>query len=180
MQTEDLGKIYATPSLAYQADFENERRWLTWDILSGRVDKRHPLWAYLTQDAGIEEAELHWFTAHRCPPTIIGINYYVTSERFLDERLERYPEHAQGGNGRQAYADIEAVRVLAQGIAGPGAMIREAWQRYRLPIALTEVHLGCSREEQMRWLRDVWQAAEGQRPRRRHARRDRLVVARSI
>ena len=35
----------------------------------------------------------------------------------------------------------------------------EAWDRYRLPIAITEVHAGCTREEQMRWLMDAWTAA---------------------
>src|SRR5690606_3248824 len=35
VQTEDLAKIYSTPRLQYQADFENHRRWLTWDLLCG-------------------------------------------------------------------------------------------------------------------------------------------------
>jgi Beta-glucosidase/6-phospho-beta-glucosidase/beta-galactosidase len=29
IQTEDLGRVSSTPELKYQADFENERRWLT-------------------------------------------------------------------------------------------------------------------------------------------------------
>src|SRR5689334_1999480 len=33
IQTEDLGKTYSTPQLTYQAEFENERRWLTFDLL---------------------------------------------------------------------------------------------------------------------------------------------------
>ena len=31
VQTEDIGKVYSTPLLAYQAEFENERRWVTLD-----------------------------------------------------------------------------------------------------------------------------------------------------
>ena len=46
IQTEDLGKTYSTPRLKYQADFENERRWLTYDLLCGRVNKDHPLAYY--------------------------------------------------------------------------------------------------------------------------------------
>src|SRR5947209_17075154 len=38
VQTEDLGKTYSTPALRYQAKFENERRWLTFDALSGAWD----------------------------------------------------------------------------------------------------------------------------------------------
>jgi dTDP-4-dehydrorhamnose reductase len=89
----------------------------------------------------------------------MGINHYLTSERFLDERLERYPEQAHGGNGRERYADVEAVRVLAEGCAGAGELLREAWERYGLPLAITEAHLGCTREEQLRWLVEVWNDA---------------------
>jgi dTDP-4-dehydrorhamnose reductase len=35
----------------------------------------------------------------------------------------------------------------------------EAWERYHLPIAITEVHLDCTREEQMRWVQYAWDAA---------------------
>src|SRR4051812_15741 len=41
VQTEDLGACHSTPRLAYQAEFENERRWLTFDLLCGRTDL-HP------------------------------------------------------------------------------------------------------------------------------------------
>jgi dTDP-4-dehydrorhamnose reductase len=38
--------------------------------------------------------------------------------------------------------------------------LREAWDRYRLPLALTEVHNGSTREQQLRWLRDAWTATQ--------------------
>ena len=67
IQTDDLGQTYSAHNLNYQADFENERRWLSWDLLFGRVDRRHPLADYLL-GAGIREAELFWFLDNRCPP----------------------------------------------------------------------------------------------------------------
>jgi dTDP-4-dehydrorhamnose reductase len=158
VQTEDLGKTFSTTTLQYQADFENERRWLTFDLLSGRVRAGHPMWDYLRW-VGISDAELQWFLDNQCVPDLIGINHYVTSERFLDERLGRYPECSHGGNGRHRYADVEAVRVSAGGIAGPRVLIGEVWERYRLPMAITEAHLSCTREEQLRWLDTVWKAA---------------------
>jgi dTDP-4-dehydrorhamnose reductase len=156
VQTEDMGKTHATPALRYQADFENERRWLTFDLLCGRVDRHHPIGAFFLY-LGLAESELAWFRDHPCPPDILGVNYYLTGERFLDERLERYPLAAHGGNGRHAYADVEAVRVGV--FDGPESLFREVWQRYRLPLAITEVHLGGGREEQMRWLLEAWRAA---------------------
>jgi len=94
------------------------------------------------------------------PPDIIGGNYYLTSERFLDHRPERYPEVFHGGNGRQAYADVEAVRVLSNGVAGAARLLEEAWTRYGQPVAITEAHLGStSPDEQLRWVSQVWRDA---------------------
>jgi dTDP-4-dehydrorhamnose reductase len=151
VQTDDLGKTYSTPRLSYQAAFENERRWLAWDLLSGRLVPGHPMWAHL-RGLGVHEVELDWFLDHPCPPDVVGINTYITSERVLDEDRGPYPPDRWGGNGRDTYADMEAVRVRAEGIAGWRALVAEAWARYRLPIALTEVHLGSTRDEQLRWL----------------------------
>jgi dTDP-4-dehydrorhamnose reductase len=158
VQTEDLGKTYATDVLEYQADFENERRWLTFDLLLGRVTGDHPVAHYLRW-AGVRDRELALLAHRPCPPDILGLNHYLTSERFLDHRLTRYPSGSWGGNGRHRYADIEAVRVLGNGIAGPYVLLREAWERYRLPIAVTEAQLACTREQQLRWLAEVWNAA---------------------
>ena len=162
VQTEDLGKTFSTSWLAYQAEFENERRWLTWDLLSGRVEQSHTMWRYL-RDSGITSRELSWFLENQCPPDLLGINHYVTSERFLDERLGRYPLWSHGGNGYHAYADLEAVRVRAEGSSGPRQILREAWERFEMPIAVTEAHLGCTREEQMRWFKEVWDSAQSLR-----------------
>jgi dTDP-4-dehydrorhamnose reductase len=158
VQTEDLGRTFSTPQLAYQAEFENHRRWLTWDLLCGRVNGEHPLWGFLRR-AGTAAAELEWFQANACPPDVLGINHYVTSNRFLDHRVERFAPHQVGGNGRDRYVDVEAVRMLADTEWTWADLLREAWLRYRIPVAITEVHLGCTREEQARWLFQAWNAA---------------------
>ncbi|HEX6707170.1 MAG TPA: SDR family oxidoreductase [Albitalea sp.] len=168
VQTDDLGFTRATPRLQYQADFDNERRWLGFDLLCGRVDRRHPLWCYL-REHGASEKELMELVDTPCPPDLVGLNVYVTSERFLDHRVARYPAALHGGNGRHRYADVETVRVHGSLPDGVEARLREAWDRYGQPVALTEAHLGCSREEQMRWLHQAWQGAE-------RARADRVDV----
>src|SRR5690606_10613615 len=126
IQTEDLGKTFCTPLLSYQAAFENERRWLTYDLLCGRIDSNHRLWHYLLKYRGALPI-LEEFLEHPCPPDIIGINHYLTSNRFLDERIERYPPSSHGGNGRHRYADIEAVRVGAENTAGFNMLLQEVW-----------------------------------------------------
>lgn len=159
VQTEDLGQTDSTPLLRYQARFENHRRWLTFDLLCGRVNPHHPLWKYFLS-VGLRRDEIEQYTRESCPPDILGINYYVTSERYLDENLARFPKKVHGGNGRHAYADVEAVRISRKGIGGAAAMLRQAWERYHLPLAVTEAHLGCTREEQMRWFYEIWKDAQ--------------------
>jgi dTDP-4-dehydrorhamnose reductase len=156
IQTEDLAKVHSTSTLAYQADFENHRRWLTYDILCGRVDKTHPLWDYF-MFLGIEEARLGFFLDNPCIPDVLGINYYITSERFLDEDLDKYAAGTHGGNGIHRYADTEAVRAIEP--SGLRSLLSETWERYKVPMAITETHLHCTREEQMRWLKETWEIA---------------------
>jgi dTDP-4-dehydrorhamnose reductase len=163
VQTEDLGKCYSTRPLSYQARFENERRWLSLDLLCGRVRPAHPMRPFLL-DAGVTEEEIAIFEAGEARPDLVGINHYLTSERFLDHRTALYPGHAVGGNGRHVYVDAEAVRVkrLARD-TGIVPRLREAWARYGLPMAITEVHHGCHRDEQLRWFAEVWSGAKAAR-----------------
>ncbi|HYF23869.1 MAG TPA: sugar nucleotide-binding protein [Caulobacteraceae bacterium] len=158
IQTEDLGYVHARPGLEAQAEFENHRRWLTWDLLCGTVTPDHPLWERLCR-FGLED-RLRAIADDPCPPDVIGVNHYLTSERLLDTRLEAYPPALHGGNGVQAYADLEAVRALADGPLGLEALLAETWDRYGRTIAVTESHLGCTREEQVRWVAEAWSSAE--------------------
>ena len=159
VQTEDIGRTFGSPRTRSQVLFEGDRRWLTCDLLRGMVDRAHPLYRWLRTDGGASAADLAFFVEHPCPPDVIGINYYLTSDRWLDERTDLYPADCIGGNHLVAYADVDAVRARPKGIAGHEQHILAAWQRYRTPVAITEVHLGCTREEQMRWLLEAWDGA---------------------
>ncbi len=158
VQTEDLGKTHGTDALALQVWFDNERRWITYDLLTGRLNPGDPMWEFLV-GAGIDARVLHDLRDDPCPPDVVGLNYYITSERFIDDRVARYPAHAHGGNTWMRYADVEAVRVRTAGCDGPATLLAEAWERFGRPMAITEAHLGCTREQQLRWLGTVWDAA---------------------
>jgi len=159
IQTEDLGRVYSTSRLRYQGRFENERKWLTFDLLCGRVDDDHPMWRYLAVDRR-SRLLLRSLVDNPCRPDIAGINYYVTSDRFLDDRLPLHDSLVIGGNGRDRYADLEAVRILEEGISGHQAILADAWKRYGIPLAVTEAHLGCTREQQALWLLEAWRGAQ--------------------
>lgn len=159
--TDDLGRTTSTPPLAAQAEYDNQRRWAGWDLLFGRVDRHHPLFDPLAR-LGLGD-RLRRIADDPCPPDIVGVNHYLTSDRFLDHRLDRYPVHLHGSNGRETYADTEAVRVLDPPPGGFAGALREAWDRYRTPLALTEVHNGSTRDEQLRWAAEAWDAADALR-----------------
>jgi dTDP-4-dehydrorhamnose reductase len=163
VQTEDIGSVASTPLLAYQAEHENERRWLSLDLLCGRVDAHHPLYRYLLDCCEVSEEELVSLVSDPCVPDLLGINYYFTSDRLLDERLSLYPAWSHGGNGRHAYADVHRALGPGKAVRGHRQVLQEVWERYRLPLAFTEVHAGATREEQLRWLNEAWQAAKGAR-----------------
>ncbi len=159
IQTDDLGKTYSTPEMSELADFYNERRWLSWDLLCGRVGPKHLLWKYLIA-AGTDPSKILWFGKNTCHPEIIGINYYITSERWLDHRVKRYPKHCLTNYQGYRFVDIEPARVLATPTPGIGPLLAEAWERYRLSLAVTEAHIGAHREDQLRWLLEIWEAAK--------------------
>jgi dTDP-4-dehydrorhamnose reductase len=160
VQTEDLGKCFSTAPLRYQANFENERRWLSLDLLCGKICPSHKMHRLLI-GAGIGWDEIAAFADGEATPDILGINHYLTSERFLDHRTHLYPGHEVGGNGRDTYVDAEAVRVKRlEDDTGFGPRLREVWARYGIPIAITEVHHGCHRDEQLRWFVEVWNTAK--------------------
>ena len=160
IHTEDAGQTFSTPQLeAYRVEREH-RRWLGTDLLCGLVTREHPLFRYLVENE-IPPEEILWFSEHACPPSVLGLNHYVTSDRFLDHRLGLYPPHLPGGDsGDEPLVDIEAVRVREQGIATTETILGEAWERYRLPLAITEAHLGGESDDQIRWLDEVWEGAK--------------------
>jgi len=159
IQTEDIGRVFATPLLEYHARFENNRRLLSLDLLTGKVGDDHPLRRWLAK-YGATEGELAELRRGEGRPDLVGVNHYLTSDRFLDERAWLYAGEDVGGNGRHRYVDVAAVRVSGlDDVVGPRPRLVDIWERYGIPVAITEAHNGCTREEQLRWFHHMWDAA---------------------
>ncbi|MEG3150114.1 sugar nucleotide-binding protein [Sphingomonas sp. ZT3P38] len=157
IQTEDLGRTFATAALRDQASYDNIRRWASWDLLCGMLGPAHPLWRRISS-FGLGD-RLRRILDDPCVPDVIGINHYLTSDRFLDHRLGRYPASRHGENHALRYADVEAIRVVEPKPPGLDGALREAWERYGIPLAVTEVHNGCTSEERARWFGEAWDGA---------------------
>jgi dTDP-4-dehydrorhamnose reductase len=157
-QNEDIGRTRGTPPLAQLVRFHNVRRWLTFDLLTGRVDERHPMWTYLVGAAGAGPL-LEDLRTDPCPPDLLGVDTYVTSERWLDHRVRHFPRESWSRDGHRRFADVESVRVVDTRFGGVARAMRETWRRYHLPIALSEVHLGGSSRDQLAWWHEALAAA---------------------
>ena len=161
VQTEDHGFVSCSPGLEVQAEFQNQLRWATFDVLTGKVDESHALYWYFVDVCRISPDELALFREQpegACPPDIIGLNHDVAGDRHLDLDVDAWPPLWRGGNGKHRWADIDAALVGPP--RGHLAMLEEAWQRFHLPLALTEVHVEARREDQLRWLWEAWHAAQ--------------------
>ena len=158
VQTEDLGKCHGTRKLQSQCDFENDRRWASLDILTGNLKNNSTMWNFFRDFGKISEDTLDYFTENFYTPDIIGVNHYITSERFLDDNRKKYPAWSFAENGKHKYSDVDILRADIHKREGHYKILKSAAERYSLPIALTEVHLGSSREAQLRWFMEAYEA----------------------
>jgi len=155
---EDVGRTFATPGLEPIATHANIRRWLTWDLLTGAIRPDHPMWSSLAVSPVLDRA-LRDLADRPCPPDILGVDHYVTSDRFLDDRVARYHPALRPGPDGPAYVDVEAVRVPDAVGGGMAGAVTDTWDRYRRPLALTEVFLSGEREHQVAWWTEAWETA---------------------
>lgn len=150
---EDGGRTEGEACLRDTIERHDARRWLTFDLLTGRVRPGHPWWSEL---AGTSRRRriLDQLREEPALPDVLGIDYYVTSDRYLAPSSDA---GASRGSLRDM-TDVELSRV-AGGEVGFGRPIRETWERYGLPVALTEVHLAGDSADQVAWWSEAWTAA---------------------
>lgn len=156
---DDLGRSVGRGPCGVRARRHSERRWLGFDLVAGRVDESHPWWSVL---ATSDRARRALAALRREPvvPDVLGIDYYVTSDRYLDQRTSDYPGSYHAADEYGGYADVELARIAGFEIGGFEARIRETWARYGLPVALSEVHLAGEPEDQVAWWLEAVQAAD--------------------
>ena len=141
-------------------DFYNERRWLAWDLLCGRVGPGEPMWTYLIARGATPARAALVRRATRARPTSSASTTTSPASAGSTIALDRYPPRA----ARRPAATVASPtssrcarwRRRAPGI---GPLLEEVWQRYGLPIAVTEAHIDAQREDQLHWLLEIWRAA---------------------
>src|SRR6185437_11092329 len=108
-----------TPELQAEVNRRNLRRFVVMDLLTGRVDRHHPLFSWLT-GYGMSELDIDWLRANPQAPVVLGLDYYPHSDWQL---------HSESGNVRQRRADNP---IGLHGIASA------YYNRYGIPLLLSE------------------------------------------
>lgn len=116
---------------------EHQRRgYLFYDLITGIVNDKHPLYEWLMH-AGASARELEEIACRPVPIEILGMNFYPqwsTQQIYIDRR------------GRLCYRPIEHEGV------GFMSLIEDYYERYRAPIMITETSAYGSDEVRSRWL----------------------------
>jgi beta-glucosidase/6-phospho-beta-glucosidase/beta-galactosidase len=128
---------------------EQLRTFLPYDLLTGRVGPEHPLFAWLVR-SGASPDRLAVLAERPAPFDLMGLNFYPqwsTTQLYIDRR------------GRLAYQPVE------QDGAGFSGLIQDYWERYRVPIMVTETSARGGEEIRARWLEASVTALRGLRQR---------------
>ncbi|HUR58873.1 MAG TPA: glycoside hydrolase family 1 protein, partial [Opitutaceae bacterium] len=128
----------ADPTLASEVERRQEIVFLALDLVSGRIDSEHALYAWLRQK-GMADSDLEWFRARALELPLIGINLYPM---FTSKLGGRTP--AGGVRWKMPYAGAELIEQL-------GAMY---WERYRAPVFISETASVGSLRRRRLWLED--------------------------
>jgi hypothetical protein len=115
---------------------DQHRGYLCFDLLTGRVDRSHPLFPWLLRN-GATLDELREFTQRPIKLDVLGLNFYP---QWSTQQLYTDPK------GRLAY------RATEQDGSGFAAMIEDYYRRYNAPVMVTETSAFGSDELRMQWL----------------------------
>ncbi|HSZ60011.1 MAG TPA: family 1 glycosylhydrolase [Tepidisphaeraceae bacterium] len=108
-----------TPDLQTEVQRRNLRRFVVMDLLTGRVDRFHPLFSWLTS-YGMSELDIEWLRSNPQVPDVLGLDYYPHSD---------WQVAFENGYVRQRRADNPV------GLYGVGTAY---YNRYGIPLMLTE------------------------------------------
>lgn len=123
--------------LASLAREETHRGYLCYDLITGGMRDDHLLFSWLLRN-GTALHDLEMLNEQRIDLDIIGLNFYPqwsTKQIYLDK------------NGRIAFRDTEP-----EG-EGFSELIRDYYERYKVPVMITETSAVGSDEIRLRWLK---------------------------
>jgi beta-glucosidase/6-phospho-beta-glucosidase/beta-galactosidase len=126
----------ATEDLQASAFEDQHRRYLSYDLLTGKVTPEHPLFAWLVRHGATPQV-LADLAEQAIELDVLGLNFYPrwsTKQLYLDRR------------GRLGH------RLVEKDGSGFATLIQQYYQRYKVPIIVTETSEYGSQARRSRWL----------------------------
>jgi beta-glucosidase len=126
----------ASENLKALATEEEMRGYLCFDLISGRLNHNHELFAWLVRN-GADPNALHELEQSKAPLDVVGLNFYPqwsTKQLYIDKK------------GRLAFRETEPE---GDGFA---ELIKKYYDRYKTAIMITETSAVGSEEIRERWL----------------------------
>ena len=137
----------ASENLRALATEEEMRGYLCFDLISGRLNHNHELFAWLVRN-GADPNALHELEQSKAALDVVGLNFYPqwsTKQLYIDKR------------GRLAFRETEPE---GDGFA---ELIRKYHERYNTAIMITETSAVGSEEIRERWLESSIKVVKGMR-----------------
>jgi beta-glucosidase len=125
------------PSLHTEAEQSLHKRLTQLDLITGRVDKEHPLYDWFLKN-GVKSEELEWFREHAITIDVMGLNYYP--ELSVSELYKE--------NG------IVKSKMVWGGESCLETILKFYYERYRRPIFITETSTNQKVGDRVKWLND--------------------------
>jgi len=135
VQVEALGWVW-TQDERLQEEVEQQvaQTYLAFDLFTGRVATKHRLWPTL-HEHGVTESDLAWLQAHQAQVDILGVNLYPWSGG----------EYVMGEDGQcHKRGELNGYHLAA--------VLRQAWQRYGIPLMVTETSARRDVDGRAQWM----------------------------
>jgi len=116
------------------------RAYIVQDLVTGRVDARHPLTPYLLQH-GFTDNDLEWARTTTAQPDVVGVNYYP------QHSTEVFQEGVYLGGGPDALRP--RLNAWTEGLRD---VITSFAKRYDKPVFLTETGFTGTVDERIAWM----------------------------
>jgi beta-glucosidase/6-phospho-beta-glucosidase/beta-galactosidase len=129
------------PDLLQEATEANQQQYLALDLVMGRMNEQHPLFEYLSW-YGFSAYDLQWFSEHKVGLDILGANFYPWSDIKLVETTS-------GGGVRHVHG-TSGLRIAL--------VLRDAYQRYGLPLMVTETSRNSDVAGRKQWMDETVKA----------------------
>lgn len=132
------------PELAGIASEQQHKLFLSYDLLTGTVTPDHGLWAWLISN-GASAHELAAIAQQAVALDVLGINFYPqwsTHQLYLN---------------RQGLLASRSTDKLGTGFA---AMLQQYWERYRVPLMITETSAYGTHQQRAQWLQSSLAAVQ--------------------